>query len=110
MTGFDEELLVEELLDEELLDEELLVPLVFPPCCFKKLLLFLDDELDVELLFDDPDVDCVDWVVVVLTWCMATSPPNMPKPMIEATASDLLRLLARAITRALGIFACIPGF
>ena len=55
VTGFDEELLVEDLLDEELLDEELLVPLVFPPCCFKKLLLFLDDELDVEFVLEDPD-------------------------------------------------------
>ena len=65
MTGFDEELLVEELLVEELLDEDLLVeelldedllvPLVFPPCCFKKLLLFLDDELDVEFVLEDPD-------------------------------------------------------
>lgn len=60
MTGFDEELLVAELLVAELLvadllDDELLVPLVFPPCCFKKLLLFLDDELDVEFVLEDPD-------------------------------------------------------
>ena len=55
VTGFDDELLVEELLVEELLDDELLVPLVFPPCCFKKLLLFLDDELDVEFVLEDPD-------------------------------------------------------
>jgi hypothetical protein len=35
VTGVDEE-----LLDDELFVEELLVPLVFPPCWFKKLLLF----------------------------------------------------------------------
>jgi hypothetical protein len=50
VTGVDDELLV-----DELVVEELLVPLVFPPCCFKKLLLFWDDELDVELVLDDPD-------------------------------------------------------
>ena len=50
MTGVDEELLV-----EDLVVEELLVPLVFPPCCCKKVLLFLEVELVVEFVLDDPD-------------------------------------------------------
>ena len=97
------------LFDEVLFDVLLLVPLVFPPCWLKKELLFWDDEFEFELVCDDPDVDCVDWVVVVLTWCMAISPSNMPKPIIEATASDLLRVLANARARALGIFTCVDG-
>jgi hypothetical protein len=55
VTGVDEELLVEGPLVEDLVVEELLVPPVFPPCCCKKLLLFLEDELVVEFVLDDPD-------------------------------------------------------
>lgn len=90
-------------------DEELLVPLVFPPCWLKKLLLFCDDELDVELVLDDSEEDWVDWLAVVPTWCKATRPPNVPKPTIEATASHLLSVLASASARALGIFSFVLG-
>ena len=69
MTAVDEDLLVEELLVEDLLVEELLVedlldPPVFPPCCCKKLLLFLEDELDVDFVWEDAEEVCV----VVPTW------------------------------------------
>lgn len=100
--------------DELLLEpvEELLLPLMFPPCWFKKLLLFCEDEF-VELDEEDPDEDCVDWVdwlVVVPTWCRATSPPKAPKLTNEAMVSPLLNLFARAIARAFGIFSGALGF
>ncbi len=49
-------------------------------------------------------------MLVVPTWCRATSPPKVPKPTSEAMASPLLSLLARAIARALGIFSGALGF
>jgi hypothetical protein len=111
--------------DEEL--DELFVPPVFPPCWLKKPLLLCDDEfveLDEFDEFDepdeldefdeedeDPDELCVDWpVVVVPTWCNATSPLNVPKPTIERTANALLNRSARAIACALGIFCGAFGF
>ena len=49
-------------------------------------------------------------MLVVPTWCRATSPPKAPKPTIEAMAIPLLKVLARAIARALGIFSGALGF
>jgi hypothetical protein len=59
VTAVDEDLVV-----EELLVEDLLVPPVFPPCCCKKLLLFLEDELVVDFVWEDAEEVCV----VVPTW------------------------------------------
>jgi hypothetical protein len=67
------------------------------------------DELDDFDEFDEEDPDEV-WVAVELTWCNATSPLNVPKPISEAMAKALLNLFARAIACALGIFCGALGF